>query len=624
MEVAQALESHARANKHAHRPSFERQERKRAAKPALIVAYDFETDRIAAGTPRPRYLTAYSPDFSFDGPIDSMGQLTHCLKSRFLTTERAGTKYVAWNGNRFDAYFIAAALVREPEYALQPYMTKNKTLRGLRVVLRQFNSDGAETTDQQSPSWEFLDGIAMLGLAGVSLKKFLDNFAPDHAKLTGVIDFEREEFDSQNPNHRAYAMRDSVGLWHGMAHAQQIMMQTFNQPLTVTMGGACIKIFQAHIPRDVVIKSPIPDVLRIIRRFVMRGGFCFCVRQYDGPVWKYDLNQAYAAAMRESELPQGELTKIKGSPRGLKGCFIARITATNKNNRVPFYYRNEDTGRLRSMFSGAEIQNTWITSIEYRQLIAEGWAIRDLEAWQWSGHFSMREYVDKLETLRMNADGGPSGPIGTMVKATGNHSYGKTLEKIEPIEYVIAAECPDDCLPFYGDGSDPIEHIYYRLDPDRKPKNYHQPQIGSFITAHVRMVLRRAVLIDPEAWLYADTDCVVFSRDVSASLDVHAKRYGAWKIEEEGTRYQIIAKKVYAEVTADGSKGKTSAKGMNVKRLTPEDFARWLDGEPPEQTQIQSNNFLAVLCGAEMYRTQLRTGTSVEAQKTPRKAAQTV
>jgi hypothetical protein len=267
---------------------------------------------------------------------------------------------------------------------------------------------------------------------------------------------------------------------------------------------------------------------------------------------------------------------------------------------------------MHSAFSGTEIHDTWITSIEFEQLKREGWSITVLDAWKWDGVFSMRAYVDKLETLRTTCEGGPSGPIGLMIKATGNHSYGKTVEKIEPIEYVLALECPPDCLPFFGDGSDPIEHVYYRLDPDRKAKGYHQPQIGAWITAHVRMVLRRAALLNHAAWLYADTDCIVFSEDMTSSLDIDPKRYGAWKIEEAGTHYQIIAKKVYAEIPREGVKPKRSAKGLNVKRLSAEDFTRWLDGDVPVQTQIQINNFLSVLVGAEMYRTQKRRGTHVE------------
>ena len=541
-----------------------------------------------------------------------MGHLRDVLRTQFLTSDNKGAKFVAWNGNRFDAYFVAAALLRETDLVLKPYLTRSKALRGLRVSLR-YDVNGRELDPKHAPSWEFLDGIAMLGLAGVSLAKFLANFAPDHAKLTGVIDFEREEFDPDNPEHCAYAMRDSEGLWHGMQRAQAIMLQTFNQPLAVTMGGACIKIFQAHIPRDVVVESLTPDLLDVIRTFVMRGGFCYCAQRYHGPVWKYDINQAYAAAMRDASLPCGGFLQMRGTPSDKVRCFIARIEARNPRNSVPFYYRSEVDGRIRSLFGIKSLSMTWVTSDEYRQLQSEGWAITCYEYVGWIGAFSMREYVDKLERLRMSAEGGPSGPIGTMVKATGNHSYGKTVEQIEPIEYVLAAECPDDALPFYDNGFEPLTHVFYRMDLDRVAKAHHQPQLGAFITAHVRMVLRRAILAAPDAWLYADTDCVVFSRDVSASLDIDAKRYGAWKIEEAGTVYRIIAKKVYAQVDGwEDGKAKRSAKGMNVKRLSADDFAAWFEGSEPVQEQIQINNFLSVLCGAEMYRAQVRKGTRIE------------
>lgn len=608
-----ALSAAKLAKKHTFRPSFERAERKRDATPARMIAWDLETTKIQAGTPRPLYITAYSEDFSLETEIKNMGHLTRILCNHFLTDDKIGVKFVAWNSNRYDAYFMAAALLSCPQFRIIPYMTRSKSLRGLRVErVQDDEGNPLENGDEVLDSWEFLDGIAMLGLAGVSLEKFLANFAPDLPKLSGAIDFEREQFNPKNKRHREYAMRDSVGLYWGMKRAQQIMLDTFNQPLSVTMGAACIKIFQAHIPRDVVIDAPIPEIEVLIRDYVMRGGFCYCVRRYDGPVWKYDINQAYAAAMRESKLPAGGAIHIAGAPKGAY-VFIARIEARKRGNKVPFYYRTNEGGRMKTRFSGDEIAETWITSIEYAQLLSEGWQIKCFEHWGWAQSFDMREYVDKLETLRTRAEGGPSGPIGTMVKATGNHSYGKTVENIEPLSYVIAAECPDDYLPFYGDGADPFEHVFYKIDLTRRPKAYHQPQLGAFITAHVRMVLRRAALIAPDSWLYADTDCVVFDSDVTAKLDIDAKRYGAWKIEESGARYQIIAKKVYAQV--GGDKPKRSAKGLHVKKLSAEDFARWLEGEEPEQVQTQVQNFLAVLCGAEMFREQRRKGTRVEASK---------
>lgn len=569
-----------------------------------MIAYDLETTRIAVGTPRPLYLTAFSLGFTFAGAIRDMPHLTAILKAQFLTEDTRGCSFVAWNANRFDAFIVAAALVRESEFVIYPYMTRSKALRGLRIMRAE------DANNKNAKGWEFLDGIAMTGLTGVKLDKFLATFAPEFPKLTEAIDFEREEFDPGNPDHCAYAYRDSEGLFYAITRAQQIMLDTFDEPLSVTMGAACIRIFAAHIPPDVTVSPLIPDLREIVSEYVMRGGFCFCNRRYRGPIWKYDINQAYAAAMREADLPSGEPLKA-AIPPGKNLPYLARIVAENPHNKIPFYVRaHDERGRLSSMFAMERIPETWLTSMEVEQLHREGWRVRILESWVFPSSFHMTEYVDKLERLRTTCEGGPSGPIGTMIKATGNHSYGKTVEQIEPLQFVISAECPDDYSPWYDDGADPIEHIFYRIDEDRKAKAYHQPQLGAWITAHVRMTVRRAALVDPDAWLYADTDCVVFSRDVTNRLDIDPKRYGAWKVEESGAEYMIIAKKVYTQV--GGEKPKRGAKGLHVNKLDASDFEQWFNGKPPKQEQKQLQNFLSVLSGAEMFRRQEREGTRVE------------
>jgi len=576
-----------------------------------MIAYDFETTRIQPGTPRPLYLTAFNAEreFSLETPIKDMAHLLWVLETYFLTSENHGVKFVAWHGNNFDAYLICAALVTSGKYILRPYMTRSKALRGLRVL-----PVGSDLSTRSKQFWEFTDGAAMLGLAQMTLDKFLKNFAPDFPKLSGAVNFETEEFDPNNKAHCDYAMRDSVGLWWGMHRAQKILLDTFNQPLSVTMGAACIKIFCANIPRGVEVPLPRDEILTVVREYVMRGGFCYCVKRYKGPVWKYDINQAYAAAMRDASLPCGFTSHTKGKPPGNAEVYIARIKARNMNNRVPFYYRANVDGRVKSLWAQTEIADTWLTSIEIKQLQKERWQIDWIECYAWGGVFSMYEYVSQLETLRRTCEGGPSGPAGTMVKGVGNHSYGKTVEQTEPLEFVVADECPPEYAPFYGDGTDPMDHVYYRFVPEdeQRAKAYHQPQIGAFITAHVRMFLRQTILLSPSDWIYADTDCVVFTRDVTALLDIDSTRYGAWKIEEAGSEFMFIAKKVYAATSREAKK--YSSKGLNVKLLKHEDFEMWYEGEPPEQEQTQRQNFLKVMQGAEMFKHQLRKGTRVEAQ----------
>lgn len=614
-EITSELNARADKQRKKTRRPFERHQRARRPHPAYIIAYDLETSRIAKGTPRPSYITAYNPeygrDFVCDSPISDMPHLTRILTDQFLIEETEGCKFVAWNGNRFDAYFIAAALVTSPDFTLRPYLTRSHALRGLRVTRKG--------KGPKSKGWEFLCGIAMTGLEGVTLEKFLANFAPDHAKMTGVIDFEAgEDFDARNPAHRAYAMRDSVGLWHGMNRAQQIMIENFDQPLTVTMGGACIKIFQANLPRDVSIKALDPSAELTFRHYVMRGGYCYCARRYEGPVWKYDLNQAYAAAMREAPMPCGGAIYNPNGVHKSARVYVARVEGSHPSNIIPFYYRAEVGGRIKSLFGVNRIESTWLTSVEIEQLRAEGWSLKITEAYQWAESFTMQEFVDRLERTRTTCEGGPAGPIGTMVKATGNHSYGKTVEETAPIEFLISSEQPDGFEPFFGDGSAQIENVWFRFDDNPREKEYHAVQLGSFITASVRMKVRRAALLNPRGWLYADTDCVIFDSDVTDRLDIDAKRYGAWKIEELGTPFRIIAKKVYAEITPpDVKPKKRSAKGLNVKRLTSDDFAAWYNGTPPIQDQVQRNNFLVVMQGADMFRHQTRAGTRIEAISAP-------
>ncbi|HJZ10811.1 MAG TPA: DNA polymerase, partial [Acidobacteriota bacterium] len=335
--------------------------------------------------------------------------------------------------------------------------------------------------------------------------------------------------------------------------------------------------------------------------------FCECVGSYRGPVWKYDINQAYAAAMREASLPSGYAYHSSKVHRHAR-VYIARITATNARNKIPFYYRTFNGNHLHSVFATTEIFDTWLTSIEIEQLRSEGWQIELSECWYWDDYFSMDEYVNRLEAIRMNCEGGPNGAIGTMIKAVGNHSYGKTVEQLDNEELIISKTCPEGFSQFVPKQADGIifSHIWAR-EIEREERSYHQPQIGAFITAHVRMVVRRAALLDPDSWLYADTDCVMFSSDVTSKLDVDPLRYGAWKVEARGEPYRIVAKKVYA----NGDASIKHAKGMNTKNLSSDDFERWLAGEVPKQQQVQRVNFVRVMQGAHMFRNLERRGTAI-------------
>lgn len=586
------------------RPAFKRRERRRPASPARIVAYDFETAPIRSGTPRPLYLTAAGNDWRYASPIRTMAHLHDELCAHFLTDDLAGSVFCAWNGNRFDAYFVAAALVRDPAWRITPYLTGARELRAL-VIHR------ADDPTSRTRRWTFADGMAMLGI-DCALGELLRTFAPELPKLDAP-DWSRG-FDATDPAHRAYAMRDSEGLHAALTHAQDILMAHFGEPLGLTIGGTAIRVFGANIPERVTIRPLEDDAEKPVREFLSRGGYVFCRSKYRGPVWKFDINQAYAAAMRDCLMPCGSMMHGTYAIDPDIDTYMIRIDAWAPPGSpvatVPFYVKVEDShGRIRSTYARGIIRGAWVTSDEHRQLVAEGWEIEPIEWWAWSANFRMTDFVNRLEELRATAPGGPQSAMGRMVKALGTTAYGKTAERLDGIEYALSAECPPGFLPWYADDdAEPIDHVYWRFDDDSRPKPHHQPQIAAFITAWVRMVMRRAILIDPESWLYADTDCLMFSRDVAAHLDIDPLRYGAWKIEEAGAEYSIIDRKVY--VSADGRK--KAARGMDVRALTGEHFERWFEGKAPRQDQLQLTNFLDVMRGAEMYVARSRRGHSTE------------
>lgn len=571
-----------------------------------MIAYDLETTRIKNGTPRVKYITAYGRDGSFKisdaiNGSDDLEILYGILADKFLVTENKNVRFVAWNGNGFDAFFIARAILTSDRWTIRPYLTRSKSLRGFKVL-----ENAPEKEPKNRLAFEFLDGMAMTGLDTVKmpLKKFLSLFAPDYLKKD--LDFSKEEFDASNPLHVEYAERDAEGLWHAMQKVDGIARELTGIGMQPTMGNLAIKYFQSQLPEDVLSWKAPKDVHAILSTTAKRGGYCWIARQFHGPVWKYDLNQAYAAAMRDCALPSGSCTHTSHFAEGEPGLY--RVTISRKRpSPIPFYYRALET--QHGLFTAGAKVETWLLSTEIEHLWADDWDVEIHDGYYWNESFNMREMVDNLERLRFSDPQGPSGPLGTMVKTLGNSAYGKTLEKLDGLELVMAKECPDGFLPMFSDEDECLPLIWQK-DGEIYEKPYHRPQIGCFITAHVRLLVRSAALGSPKEFLYADTDCVVFSAPVSY-LDIDPRRYGAWKLETAGKVYSLIGKKIYCDEKGEEKRGK----GLHIRELTRDDFDKWMNGQPPTQKQTQRQNFVKFLSGAEMFRDLERRGTDVHKSK---------
>lgn len=560
-----------------------------------FICYDLETTRIDEGTPQVKYLTVYGENFKLSRKIEDLEHLGRVLAYETLTYHHNNFRFIAWNGNGFDVFFVAKSLLTTGKFILKPYLTKSKNLRGMRV-------EGIE--DFEGLKFEFLDGMSMTGLDTVKMK--LENFvklmAPEYPKLD--LDLEQVEFDPENEDHIAYAERDSEALYYAMVRANEIAKDLTGNVLQPTLGKLAITYFQKSMPEGVLVWKAPDELEEILQGPAKKGGYCWINKQYEGPVWKYDLNQAYAGAMRDCYLPCGSSIATDEYVEGKCGVYLASIYKT-EGTKVPFYYRNVETNEA-GFTSGKEVK-TWLLSNEVEHLKNDGWFVDIEKGFYWEDYFSMKHMVDELERLRFTDPEGPKGALGTMVKTIGNSAYGKTLEQLEGIDLVMANECPDG-YSYYMPEDDEMDNVFFKQGEAIK-RDYHRPQIGCFITAHVRIQVREAALVDADHFLYADTDCVVFSRPVN-HLDIDERRYGAWKQEADGLNYTLIGKKIYF-----GEDGEKHAKGLHVKELTEADFKAWKEGTPPKQIQIQRKNFVKFMAGEDMFGSLERRGTDVAASK---------
>lgn len=595
-------------------PPMKRKAKKFVRKP--FIAYDLETTNIASGTPAVLYITAFAkpmidaykcPNFQFSAPIgrwdqsagERLAALCNILETYFLIPEHNKHRFIAWNGNKFDVYFIAFALLLSDNWVLHPFLTRSGTIRGLRVV-GQKDKDGLQ--------FEFLDGLAMTGLdtVGTKLAKFLGMFAPkEFQKLTDAVDFETESFDANNPEHVRYAERDSEGLFYAMIECNRRFRGLTGNDLQPTLGRAAVYHLISRMPEGAIVFRPPQELFDVLHGVVKRGGYVWINRRFRGKVWKYDLNQAYAGAMRDCDLPSGSAVKTDVFVSDKCAVYRCKISRPH-DSPIPFYYKEHDGGAA-GFTCGREV-DTWITSQEVLHLERDGWRVNISDGWFWTEHFWLKDFVDELERDRFTDVDGPSGPYGTIVKTTGNSSYGKFLELIGGETRVLAKNCPPG---YFERPNDEGSGIFFK-EEDPHEAIYHQPQLGCFITAHVRLQVRDAALVMPEHFIYADTDCVVFDAPAN-HLDIDPRRYGAWKCEGAGVNYIFIAKKIYC-----GEDGTKHAKGMRIKELTPNDFERWYDGIVPTQNQLQRANFLKTMSGADMFGHLERSGTDVKNLKTVR------
>lgn len=553
-----------------------------------IVAYDFETTRIPKRVTdpmrvQPRFITFHGERWAYDAAPRSY-EATASIFEELWSEFEPNTNLCAFNANRYDLRILLQALLGS-RFTLEPFTSKVSGLRG--CIVRY----GRKRV-------HLLDPIAMLGLQ-CDLRTFINVFAPEFPK--GRLDFDRIAFNAKNPAHVEYAKRDSEALYHAVVRAQATLRGICGQKLRPTIGAVAIRAFAAAMPKGVAVPALRSNLYTIVRKIVARGGYVVA-RRYKGKLWTYDLNQAYAFAMRECSLPFGRALPTNSFCSSKPGFYRVKLRRSTLS-AVPYMVR-ESKPPYRTLETYGAGCVTWLTSDEVSTLIRHGWECGFIEGYVFEGGFSMTAFVDGLEARRKQFDS--THPVNVLCKAIGCNAYGKTLQEPVTMKIVLSPTMPKGAFPMVEANAEGAPVPGFWLVPERKDtrKNYERPQLGAFITAFVRCVLFDAIMGDVAHFVKADTDSVSFSRP-QPHLPLSKWKYGAWKIESDGEYHIVVAKKVY------WTPKKIVAKGMRTRKLSRAAFERWHKGDVPVQEQIQLQSWKKGAL-APAWRVQRRRGTRVE------------
>lgn len=190
-----------------------------------------------------------------------------------------------------------------------------------------------------------------------------------------------------------------------------------------------------------------------------------------------------------------------------------------------------------------------------------------------------------------------------MIKAIGNHAYGKLAERLTGLDYCAANECPPGWTTIPN-----APNLYMRAS-EANEAVYHVPYLSAFITAHVRVQVMEAAHSVGSAFLYADTDSVIVEHGAMPNIMIDPKRYGAWKVEAIDAPYCIVGKKIYADMRFMHG---VHCKGLHPGQITQCQMLAWYGGQEPVQEQVQRVSFRRFMAEEAMFQSMTRRGTNVD------------
>ena len=422
----------------------------------------------------------------------------------------------------------------------------------------------------------FIDGekIVMrdsLALFPGTLRQFADCFTPEIPKMS--IDFDAgERFNPDNPDHRAYALRDTAILRRGLPRFNAMLQRHFGVSMGHTTAGTAMKAWQASLPETDYYDVSVWGEQEEFIREGYYGGMVFLTRtDIIRNAETFDINSSYPDVMCRKGVPWGQCLSSDNWRGDRMGIFRVRVR-TPSDLIIPILPHRDERGSMR--WNAGEF-DTVVTNAELQFAEQHGYEILEVyEGICWERRiFPFNAFVDKCKTIRTQFKGKPE---ETLAKLMQNSLYGKYGSRRERLT-VFCADSEDDDENLIG--SLPLDDEgYWYIKKEFAEDLRCIPSWAVFITAHARLHLLETVYaIGPENVIYGDTDSLTVLPGFSDYFDC-GQDYGQWKKEKVWREFRALAPKVYAGILDDG-RYKGAAKGLPKKKMGDDEWTHLLAGD---------------------------------------------
>lgn len=522
-----------------------------------IAGFDFETEGLGGKFIVAAIWTSDNHRELFTSLAEFFDWIINHPQYRYLAHNAVGYEFA------YLAPYIYDYFTHNDNVDITPTIQGDSRIVQFRITI--FDEEATTGTGRRrKPAKTVIDLRDTLCMFSMSLEKVAQAFCPELPKLKHVINFEKETFDLNNPDHIAYVFRDCEIVIRAYERHWNNVVRVFGCPLGVTAGSTALKAFKTTIGEGKAYWRLNEKADALVRNCYY-GGLVLPGRSIGnwGRVGSVDVNGAYAFQMDNHSYPIGTPFATHHYHPEFIGFYHVIATVppsvfdTLGFNPIPCRTNTGLTWPTGSF-------DTHITSPEIEYARSKGCTIEIIDGYCFTkSEHVFHEFVEKCQTMEL-AENGVYKPS---IKQIRNSGYGKFGSK--PTHKTIVYSKENFLFGYYPmeneNTGERIEGLF--IGEETTQAEYMLPHWAALITAYERLYIMQFA---EECYrrgaknVYCDTDSIKCDLDVIVSMvsdgtfPVH-NNYGGFKVEETCEEFILLGSKCFY---GTGEKPLIKAKGL--------------------------------------------------------------